>query len=359
MTLSATSAPTLTSLCLRADVENDDLLDRARVLLETPRGRQSIQFFCIHTLENGDPQYPPRAVQLAIRKNFPRLLRLFAEYGAWMGESDPHYGPTVFEKVESPLYLAAQAGSVQACQTLLDLGADPNRKNSSAWTPLHIAASEGHADLISLLESYGADIHAVNLQGNTPVLSLISKRGSDISDHVSDASQFSAYLKALDTLIELGAPLNDLEDSPLFYMMGPEPENAQWVRALLERGTDPNGRSALGWTPLHSAALEDYGSDVSACVELLLSYGANPSLVDHEGLSLGDDEFINPSCLSVVRAFEERKALDLITQPLRINDTDSDTNSSEDHQNIEQSTEAVPKSITSMGSAPTSKSRTL
>jgi ankyrin repeat protein len=40
---------------------------------------------------------------------------------------------------------------------LLERGADPNAKNDDGWTPLHIAAGEGHVEIVKLLLERGAD----------------------------------------------------------------------------------------------------------------------------------------------------------------------------------------------------------
>lgn len=52
---------------------------------------------------------------------------------------------------------------------LLNSGADPNAKWLDGWTPLHVAASGGHADIVRLLLEHGADVHALsNIYGEPP-----------------------------------------------------------------------------------------------------------------------------------------------------------------------------------------------
>ncbi|MGQ0649721.1 MAG: ankyrin repeat domain-containing protein [Gemmatimonadaceae bacterium] len=54
----------------------------------------------------------------------------------------------------------AKRGDLRAVKWLLDNGADPNARWSH-WdamvTPLHLAAMQGHADVVRLLLSAGAD----------------------------------------------------------------------------------------------------------------------------------------------------------------------------------------------------------
>jgi hypothetical protein len=75
-----------------------------------------------------------------------------------------------------PLMLAAQLGSVEVAKVLLEVGADPKRRNARGETALHFAgrASDGieqAAEIARMLCERGADPEARNADGKTPLSS--------------------------------------------------------------------------------------------------------------------------------------------------------------------------------------------
>src|SRR5262249_21348286 len=55
-------------------------------------------------------------------------------------------------------------------ENLLDQGADPNRANASADTPLLVAATRGDLAMVRLLLDRGAAVNQANRNGHTPLL---------------------------------------------------------------------------------------------------------------------------------------------------------------------------------------------
>lgn len=73
--------------------------------------------------------------------------------------------PNINAKVGSNYHLitrCARSGDTLLLRTLLDFGGDVfgNQKNGG-YQPIHIAATKGHGDIISLLIEYGAQVHDV------------------------------------------------------------------------------------------------------------------------------------------------------------------------------------------------------
>ncbi len=60
----------------------------------------------------------------------------------------------------SSIHDAARSGDSASVQTLLNTGIDVNKKNEDGWTPLHIAASKNHREIVELLIKNGADINS-------------------------------------------------------------------------------------------------------------------------------------------------------------------------------------------------------
>ena len=81
-------------------------------------------------------------------------------------------GADLNKKVEgfdyTPLHVAAQDGHSKVIQLLLTHGADPNLKGFDGWTPLHLAAFGGHTQATQLLLAHGAVAGIANDDGSTP-----------------------------------------------------------------------------------------------------------------------------------------------------------------------------------------------
>ena len=58
---------------------------------------------------------------------------------------------------ESFLWVAAQSGNSQDCDSLLEIGAQVNWKNSEGDTPLHAACRRGHDNAVEVLLVHGAE----------------------------------------------------------------------------------------------------------------------------------------------------------------------------------------------------------
>lgn len=86
------------------------------------------------------------------------------------------------------LHIAALNGHIDVVEFLVAKGADVNAKNKSNATPLHFAALVGQKGVVEILLANGADIHAKDNNGKTPldmaaqkdhkvVVDLLSKHG--------------------------------------------------------------------------------------------------------------------------------------------------------------------------------------
>ena len=54
------------------------------------------------------------------------------------------------EQGNVPLHWAVERNKVESCTALLDLGADPNILNMALLSPLHLAVSHGHNNLVEV-----------------------------------------------------------------------------------------------------------------------------------------------------------------------------------------------------------------
>lgn len=76
---------------------------------------------------------------------------------------------------ESPLMMAALTGQIDLAEQLIARGADVNK---TGWTPLHYAASGGHAPIVKLLLKHHAYIDAASPNGTTPLM-MAAMYGTD------------------------------------------------------------------------------------------------------------------------------------------------------------------------------------
>ncbi|PAA71750.1 hypothetical protein BOX15_Mlig002250g2 [Macrostomum lignano] len=68
---------------------------------------------------------------------------------------------------------AAASGDRRRCLSFMDGGGDPSARGKKSLTALHLAAHEGHTDVIRELLRRGAEIDATDEDGDTPLISAV------------------------------------------------------------------------------------------------------------------------------------------------------------------------------------------
>jgi ankyrin repeat protein len=242
-----------------------DDLDLARTLVQAGANVQA-------TTRNG----ALTPVVFAARNGNPAMIELFLKAGADANTADVN-GTTV-------LMQAALAGNPEAVNVLLDRGANVNaREKKNGQTALMFAAWENRGAVIKTLAAHQADFgvttNVVKLERET-----LDENGNPINATVNDPD----YIRGDARPRNAGAagpaePSGNLMMGGLTaFLIAARDGQLQAVQALAESGADINQVSAgdKSSTLVISIANGHY-----AVAKYLVDHGANPNLVNIDGLS--------------------------------------------------------------------------
>ena len=156
---------------------------------------------------------------------------------------------------------AAFRGDTLTVTEALKRGMPPDQKDAEGFTALMMASHNNHHKTVQALIDAGADINLPVAGGNSALM----------------AAAFNNHINSMQALIDAGADIhqrNDKGETPLIQACGP---NQAAVRLLLENGAEVNAtESTENFTALMYAATQG----LSPIVDILLEFGANPSMKD-------------------------------------------------------------------------------
>ncbi|XP_042105215.1 ankyrin repeat and SOCS box protein 10 isoform X3 [Ovis aries] len=183
---------------------------------------------------------------------------------------------TYEEELTTPLHVAASRGHVEILRLLLRRRARPDSAPGGR-TALHEACAAGHAACVHVLLVAGADPNIPDQDGRRP-LHLCGGAGS---------------LECADLLLRFGAKVDgrseEEEETPLH--VAARLGHVELADLLLRRGACPDARDAEGWTPLLAAcdarcmSPADAEATTARCLQLcrlLLSAGADADAADQD-----------------------------------------------------------------------------
>jgi len=205
-----------------------------------------------------------------------------------------HDSLALSSKVNLNAYLldAVGKGNLEHAQRWIEVGADPNVKDSTGNTPLSLAFASWHEEMILELLKAGGDPNgktpdgipfiqtAIELNGLEVFKALIA-HGADpnVKDEEGNSLlsiAFSRWNPNDEIVLELlkagGDPNGKTLDGTPFLQKAIEYNRLEVFKALIEHGADPNSENDQGHTPL-SIALAQWDPHEAMIVELLKAGG--------------------------------------------------------------------------------------
>jgi len=150
---------------------------------------------------------------------------------------------------------------VSAIKSLLELGADINKRASRGDTALYRASEAGHEDIVRLLLDAGAEstgsssrrpLHAACEHGYTEIVGMLLESGADTN--ASSTASYSYGVRPIDlsrlSLISKGMTTSTTSSSSLPICYAAQKGCTEIVQLLLKHGADVNKRDELGNTAL-------------------------------------------------------------------------------------------------------------
>ena len=270
----------LAQACLGVLLRLDDQVDRDTIE-NFPLARYAAQYWVTHArFKNVSSRIKVGMERLfdADKPYFATWLWIYNEDWSWCSMSTMRP-----EKPEAvPLYHAARHGFRDLAEHLIaEHPEHVNARGGHEMTPMHVAATEGHADILSLLLDHGAYVDMVGNNSYTPLHrasenekveagKCLLDRGADINAPremgLTPLHLAGNHVEFVHMLLKHGARINeqdDFGDTPLHWAVGKQ--NIQTVRLLLEHGADVNARNNYGYTPSWLAMKQEIIELLSEC----------------------------------------------------------------------------------------------
>ncbi len=205
--------------------------------------------------------------------------------------------PKIFT-TNQKLHIAIKKKDYKEYQKAIKEGADVNAEFDSGYTPLYVAVYKGACDIVKdLLFSHGISPKQLGIKGVTPLhiaaskgdkntISLLCKAGADIE--YKSASNLSAihysalhgHTSAAARLIDLGASPNSIDDlRKMPIHIAAYKGHSEFVSFIADKGSDIDAKDSIGVTALHIAVMRGHNKLVS----ILLTKGADLNIKSEAG----------------------------------------------------------------------------
>jgi len=105
----------------------------------------------------------------------------------WNGAALKSVSPnSVDEFGRNGIHMAAANGHVEIVKLLVEAGADVGTENAEGSTPLHWACLNGHVGIVDYLLDKGAKLSACNKAGKTPFDEALLRSQKEVLDYLEE-----------------------------------------------------------------------------------------------------------------------------------------------------------------------------
>uniref|UniRef100_A0ABD2W1Z4 Uncharacterized protein n=1 Tax=Trichogramma kaykai TaxID=54128 RepID=A0ABD2W1Z4_9HYME len=149
----------------------------------------------------------------------------------------------------SHFHVAVMSGCHEVVKSFLELGQDPNYPpQNSLEPPLHLALTYKRKEVVKLLLNHGADPNLLNKEGLTPLQNIIKQDPNEIRDGLARMLFYCSSKRYHPVQVDTRDP-NGSGNTLLHLAIRPWSGNL--FKLLLRKGANPNLLNAEGLTPLH------------------------------------------------------------------------------------------------------------
>eukprot|EP01129_Flabellula_baltica_P016657 TRINITY_DN9000_c0_g1_i1.p1 TRINITY_DN9000_c0_g1~~TRINITY_DN9000_c0_g1_i1.p1 ORF type:complete len:1360 (+),score=378.94 TRINITY_DN9000_c0_g1_i1:114-4193(+) len=177
---------------------------------------------------------------------------------------------------------ACASGDMEKLVSLTEAGADLNGCDYDQRYPLHLAAAEGHLDVVKFLVSKGCNIHVSDRWGNSPISEAAYGEKSDVVEFLKQSGGVMSHGHGVSAMC-IAAANDDFTQ----------------IKELVSKGHSVNTTDYDNRTPLHIAALKgnyeivQYLINNKADINAVDQYGHTPLSDANRGASLEKMKIIN------------------------------------------------------------------
>lgn len=235
-------------------------------------------FSLLASEDAANKQYLDKLVEHAITQGFYKAYQTTGETFLHVAVKHdlPHHVPALIKQYGAspkdnasitPLHIAAYHNNEAMVNMLVDAGADVSIQNNFGRTPLHDAINKGSDDIVQKILSKKPNLSLKDQAGITPLFAAVNQNRADVAQ----------------ALLAAGADPNQAANS--FTPLHHAAYTAQLltVKALLQKGANPNAQNMFGKTALHDVADASNSAEGAQIAQLLLDAHADVSLKNNQG----------------------------------------------------------------------------